>query len=395
MQAAAVLVHDRRVGYVERVSSDEDFIFRFDAGWLEDPDRPTLGQLFVDRMPEPIATSGLPCWFAHLLPQGPAKRLYQRWCGLDPEEDDGFTLLVSIGGDLPGAVSLAPTEPGRAGPGAYTSAPELPDGAPGFSLPGVQAKLSVRMGDRGLVMPVRGERVGDFIAKFHDPTYAELPRLEWATTEWARQSGIRVHEARIVSTREFVSVPDGLPLGDGQVFLARRFDRIDGGRVHAEDFGQILDRPPGHPGQYQGSYETIGRVIAVLCHQDVREYVDRLVFMLMSGNGDAHLKNWGVLYPDRRHPRLGPAYDMVSTVCRVPGDDLALSFVGRKRFADITTGCFDELATYLGVDARVVGDWVRDTCERVRDAWARCRSASAFSDSERQTLERHMGSLSL
>jgi serine/threonine-protein kinase HipA len=40
----------------------------------------------------------------------------------------------------------------------------------------------------------------------------------------------------------------------------------------------------------------------------------RLAFMVLSGNADAHLKNWALLYPDGVNPRLAPVYDVVSTV---------------------------------------------------------------------------------
>nr|WP_244617037.1 MULTISPECIES: HipA domain-containing protein [unclassified Rhizobium] len=31
-------------------------------------------------------------------------------------------------------------------------------------------------------------------------------------------------------------------------------------------------------------------------------------------NGDMHLKNWSLIYPDRRTPALSPAYDLLSTI---------------------------------------------------------------------------------
>ena len=60
------------------------------------------------------------------------------------------------------------------------------------------------------------------------------------------------------------------------------------------------------------------------------EFVRRLVFSVLIGNGDMHLKNWSLLYPDGRTPLLSPAYDFVSTVPYIPGDSLALSFGGAK-----------------------------------------------------------------
>jgi serine/threonine-protein kinase HipA len=53
------------------------------------------------------------------------------------------------------------------------------------------------------------------------------------------------------------------------------------------------------------------------------------------GNGDAHLKNFSVIY---RHPEdevaLAPAYDIVSTLPYMPNDTLALEMSGTKEFPD-------------------------------------------------------------
>lgn len=50
------------------------------------------------------------------------------------------------------------------------------------------------------------------------------------------------------------------------------------------------------------------------------------------GNGDAYLKNFGLLYsnPTQRDARLAPAYDIVNTTAYIPEDVLALELVGNK-----------------------------------------------------------------
>ncbi|MFX6420794.1 HipA domain-containing protein, partial [Acinetobacter baumannii] len=52
------------------------------------------------------------------------------------------------------------------------------------------------------------------------------------------------------------------------------------------------------------------------------------------GNGDAHLKNFGLLYsdPTQRDARLAPAYDIVNTTAYIPEDVLALELAGNKSF---------------------------------------------------------------
>ena len=45
--------------------------------------------------------------------------------------------------------------------------------------------------------------------------------------------------------------------------------------------------------------------------QDTREFLARMLAFMLMGNTDAHLKNWALVYPDGRHPRLAPVYDPV------------------------------------------------------------------------------------
>lgn len=387
MDAAIVALHGQRVGRLERQSAFFDFGFRFDAQWLADPDRPVLGQLFLDRMPRDIVTSGFPCWFAHLLPQGPARRLIQRWARLDVDEDDDFDLLMAIGEDLPGAITLHPATRAILDEGGYAIAPPRAPGIPGFALPGAQIKLSVAPGDRGLVIATRGTE-GAFIAKFHDPSFPGLQILEYATTRWAALSGVRCHQARLASVEEFHGLLDGLPLGDGRVFLATRFDRSPTGAIHVEDFGQILDVPPGER-QYKGTYEDIGGAIAMLCPEDAAEYIERLVFMIVSGNGDAHLKNWGVVYPDRRTPRLGPAYDLVAVVARLRRDTLALTLGGERAFAAMDLRRLGGLAPALGVSEGEIVRIARDMRDRALAAWHAHHHMLPFTDDERAHLVHH------
>jgi len=59
-----------------------------------------------------------------------------------------------------------------------------------------------------------------------------------------------------------------------------------------------------------------------------RDVTKALVLNWLLGNGDAHLKNFGVLYHDDLDARLSPLYDVVSTLPYIPEDvpALALSF---------------------------------------------------------------------
>ena len=62
---------------------------------------------------------------------------------------------------------------------------------------------------------------------------------------------------------------------------------------------------------------------------------DTVALSCAIGNGDAHLKNFGVLYthPAQDDVRLAPVYDIVNTTMYLPADSLALS-LGRRKSRD-------------------------------------------------------------
>jgi len=70
-------------------------------------------------------------------------------------------------------------------------------------------------------------------------------------------------------------------------------------------------------------------------------------------NGDAHLKNFGMLYPSTDNVRLSPVYDMVSTAPFLPSDLPALEYEGTRKWLRR-----DEVASFgmrfCGMDEREV-----------------------------------------
>jgi serine/threonine-protein kinase HipA len=381
-----------RVGLLEH-TSEWEYRFSFDGAYLStSEERPVLGQLFEDRKPYEIATTGhVPIWFSHLLPQARLRRAIAQRLGVDV--DDEFDLLEFLGEDLPGAVVLLPGQPRLS-----REPPPIPSPASPLAqklrvaLAGMQWKLSVRPGDRGWTVPVRGE-TGSFIAKFHDPTFKDLPRVELATTRWAELAGISLAPFRQALVSEFDELPEAIPTGDGTVFLSQRFDRDSaGGRIHIEDLAQVLDRPPGDA-QYGGRYEHIAAFLSAAASEDVRPFCERLVFCILCGNTDAHLKNWSIIYPDGRHPRLSPAYDLVASVLYAPRDitdDLALSLGESRCFEDMRLGSFRLLANASGYSFEEVASWVRAMVQRVRAIWQQEAGQFPLLEWERKRIEQHL-----
>ncbi len=116
---------------------------------------------------------------------------------------------------------------------------------------------------------------------------------------------------------------------------------------------------------------------------------------LLIGNGDAHLKNWSVIYRDGITPQLAPAYDLVSTIHYVSNDRLALNLGGEKRFEAINETHFDRLARRMEAPPKFVLDVVRGNgghrAEKVARRHPRCRSAETIARGPLPALGRAFG----
>ena len=396
MAALLVRVGDFEVGVLE-CFEDESQRFSFHPSYISslNDSRPVLGQIFEDRYPNSMHVDGPICWFTHLLPQGVMRRWRCRLLGLD--EDDSFGLLSALGENLPGAVTLTPTtsalEPSRPAADKPTTSATADDGVLRFSLAGAQWKLSARSSGRGLTTTAASGGTA-YIAKFHAPEYPALPQCEFATMNWARAAGLQVPSFELRSVADFDAIPAGLPTGDGSVFVTERFDRRSDGRVHMEDFGQILDRPPGDA-QYHGCYEEIAAVLRWIAPESATEFLKLIVFNVLCGNGDAHLKNFSVVYRDGRNAALSPAYDLVSTIQYFARgqEAMALSLNGERSFQSVTTASFEKLISLLGLEMATGRQVVSDAARATIDAWHREDVRDHFSAEQMARITDHLGGL--
>ncbi len=381
----AVLLHGRRIGTLCQQGDYTRFLLN--EQYLEDFDRPVLGLLFEERLRKPYASAlRLPVWFSNLLPEGPLRQWIaeDRGVSLDREME----LLAQVGHDLPGAVQVLPAD----GPDSGWSWPdsEVPHSLEGtkggaspwrFSLAGVALKFSMlARGDR-LTVPAVGER-GDWLVKFPDYRFGDVPRNEYTMMRLAEAVGIEVPTVRLVHRDELQGVPRRMWPNDEQwAYAVRRFDRADDASrspIHFEDFAQVRDKYPQQ--KYEGSFETVAAV--AYRGQDVRalrEVARRLAFSILVGNGDAHLKNWALIYRDKRLPTLSPAYDLLSTVFyREEGDgpeDLGLKFCGRKHFETVSVSSFEQFEARIdnrfGPSESGLAEVALETIRRVREEWPR------------------------
>ena len=101
------------------------------------------------------------------------------------------------------------------------------------------------------------------------------------------------------------------------------------------------------------------------------------------------------MYPDRRTPKLAPAYDLVATVPYLPDDRLALSLGDSKEFADIDVDRFRRFADKAGLPTRIVLQTARETAERVRDLSPTHEPLRALPDHMRKAMATHLETVPL
>lgn len=331
----AVLLQGNRIGSILQRGDVARFVF--DPGYWDDPNRNVLGLWFED---DPRRSSKaalrLPPWFSNLLPEGTLREWIARDQGVSADRE--LQLLLRIGRDLPGAAEVVASDAVfdpdlLEEPNATTTPARDRNPRWKFSLAGVGLKFSLLKQNERLTIPASGE-LGDWIVKLPDARYPESPTNEFATMTLARAVGIDVPDVVLVHRDELPALPArAWPSSEELAFAIARFDRApDGQRIHIEDLAQV--RGFYDNAKYTGSFETVGALI--YRNRDVdslREFVRRLTFNVLIGNGDAHLKNWSLIYPDGRVPTLSPAYDLVSTAPYASPDepdDFGLSFGGTK-----------------------------------------------------------------
>jgi serine/threonine-protein kinase HipA len=189
---------------------------------------------------------------------------------------------------------------------------------------GIQPKVLVR--ETGVPPPRLSNRAATHIVKSFDPNeYPELAANEYFCTRAARHAGIAVPSLQLSDNR--------------RILVAARFDLgADGSYLGCEDFC-VLNGLRAH-GRYSGSYEGIAERITQFVSLENRNKALEQLFATIAlscaiGNGDAHLKNFAVLYENPETlTRLAPSYDLVCTTLYQPRDVLALTLGDSKTFPD-------------------------------------------------------------
>jgi serine/threonine-protein kinase HipA len=405
MHSIAVLdvrLHGQPIGTLTRLPGDR-VLFAFTEGYIADRSRPTLSLSFKDAIGSLITDvrttqTRLPAFFANLLPEGAMRDYLAARAGVKPERE--FFLIAVLGQDLPGALEILPADPAMSldeNISVSARAVDTTESEPvlHFSLAGVQLKFSaVKDAAGGLTIPADGVG-GSWIVKLPSTQFQGVPENEFAMMELARGVGITVPETALIPIHQISGLPSGIDAIGQHAYVIKRFDRAaNGERIHIEDFAQVFGVYPERKYE-RASYRNIAEVIWTETGAvGIVEFLRRLVFNALIGNADMHLKNWSLIYPDRRSAALAPAYDFVATIAYLPDDRLALSFVDSKQFGSITTEQFERFAAKARLPTKLTLDTVHETVTRFAETW-RNPPNGLIGDRLRETIDRHLQSVPL
>ena len=229
---------------------------------------------------------------------------------------------------------------------------------------GVQPKILVRDEKAFAEMEHTGYRLSQsykgatHIVKLWEPNeYPQLAANEYFCLGVARKCGLDVPPYRLAE--------------DALALVIDRFDlRMDGTYRGFEDFCVLNARRTDE--KYRGSYETsiMKRFTQFANSPHVSEDMERLFTLIVINctlrNGDAHLKNFGIVYDDvQGEARLAPVYDLVTTSVYLPKDSMALTLNGTTKWA-----CTKDLQRLGETRIGATPARVREILERINAAIA-------------------------
>jgi serine/threonine-protein kinase HipA len=284
-------------------------------------------------------------FFRELLPEGRMLARLAQQAGL--VEQDVIGLLRAYGRDVAGALQIwdpdVPGEPKQPALEPLTTAGVAdmlervlanPLGNKPFggktSLAGVQDKI---------VLARTGEGWNRVIDGWPSTHILKPESRDYPTSIYDEEFGARfARAAGLTSFPTWIEEFAGAP-----AVVIERYDRSPDapqGRIHQEDFNQVLGAAGNQKYQKYGgkvSLERIARVFSAVGDRDSLERLFKLVVVSVSvGNLDMHGKNLSMLHLPDGAMRLSPAYDVVPQAHQPNDGEVALAVGGEYRHAAIT-----------------------------------------------------------
>ncbi|KQN40117.1 phosphatidylinositol kinase [Pseudomonas sp. Leaf48] len=326
-----ISVSDAAVGILGRGQPRSDSVFTYSESTQEEN---SVSLTMPARLESYTWEQGVPPIFEMNLPEGALRDELVRRFSKAVRGFDDFSMLAIVGPYQLGRVGIASAQDGSDCPPDTSLADLLVhDGAQGLfeellqtygqysGVSGVQPKVLIR--DSETVVDRLTHRGATHLVKsFRPEEYPELAANEYFCMRAALHSGLEVPKFELSE--------------HGKFLIVERFDLNDQGYLGFEDFC-VLNAWPSKA-KYDGSYEGAARQIKEFVSPPLLNRALESFFKIValsSGlkNGDAHLKNFGVLYDhcgSDTQIRLAPAYDVITTSVYIKTDSMALLLGGSK-----------------------------------------------------------------
>jgi len=182
------------------------------------------------------------------------------------------------------------------------------------SLSGIQPKVLATLKEKSALS------TQDYIVKSWGDDFAHLAENEFFCMQVAKKAG--------------VTVPYTILSKNKKLLFIKRFDISKNKYLGFEEVCVLQGKNKIH--KYSGSYEQVAKTVSIFTDECSRkesllQLYKIIVLSYILRNGDAHLKNFGILYtPDHKKRFLSPAYDIVTTTPYIFNDKPALTMLGRK-----------------------------------------------------------------
>jgi serine/threonine-protein kinase HipA len=319
------------VGTLGRGQSRSDSVFTYveNAG-----EQNSVSLTMPARLESYAWEQGVPPIFEMNLPEGVLREELVRRFSKAVRGFDDFAMLSIVGPHQLGRVGIANAQDANDRP-PETSLSDLliHDGAQGLfedllhtygqysGVSGVQPKVLVR--DSATTVDRLTHRGATHLVKsFRAEEYPELAANEYFCMRAALHSGLEVPKFELSE--------------HGKFLVVERFDLNEQGYLGFEDFCVL--NAWSSKAKYDGSYEGAARQIKAfvsppLLNQALESFFKIVALSSALKNGDAHLKNFGVLYEHcgmDAQISLAPAYDIVTTSVYIKSDSMALLLGGSK-----------------------------------------------------------------
>ncbi|MFG1496853.1 type II toxin-antitoxin system HipA family toxin [Saccharospirillum sp. HFRX-1] len=400
-------LHGRLVGYLAGFQNGKN-VLSFAEEFINDTNRPTFSLITHPAFPrsrqilsEPWAKNQkLHPVLSNLLPEGSLRELIAR--ELKVHTDNEFRIFSYLGDDLPGALIAEPLEPDDV-PGNILSTYgdvravrfEKTSAENKFSLAGVQMKFSMKEKDGRYNLSKNGV-LGDWIVKTPSTRHKDVPLNEYTAMKLAESVGVDIPEIKLVELNKLDNLPP-INLPDEKLaFAIKRFDRNGDARIHMEDFAQVLVKY-AHEKYNNANYEQIGRLIYSYSGNsitDAQQLARRLLVNILLANGDAHLKNWSLIYSDTFTPRLSPAYDIVTTNVYIDGEkNFALNLGKTKDWYAVSMEHFQSWADHAEIPWRAIKPHLDDVMDKARTHWREMIEDLPMNETHKEKLQIHWRNL--